>query len=132
MKDRAVKIGVVTMCSLFLPVVSLLLLGLSAGAQQQSGQTLRIANYGGSFTAAQRKYTADLYTKRTGVGVQYIDANPMDHLSKMIASRGRELPYDVVYLDDDVQVQAIKAGVLQKLDKSQVPNLKFIYDEALS
>jgi putative spermidine/putrescine transport system substrate-binding protein len=114
--------------------LALLIMGLGTpvGAQQQTGETLRIANYGGSFTAAQRKYTADPFTKRTGIGVQYIDANPMDHLSKMIASRGRELPYDVVYLDDDVQVQGIKAGVLQKLDKNQVPNLKFIYDEALN
>jgi putative spermidine/putrescine transport system substrate-binding protein len=101
-------------------------------AQQQTAVTLRVANYGGSFTAAQRKYTADLFTKRTGTTVQYIDGNPADHLAKMIASRGREPPYDVVYLDEDVQAQAIKAGVLQTLDKSLVPNLKFIYDEALN
>jgi len=114
---------------------ALLLLGAAAPAtaqQQQTGVTLRVANYGGSFTAAQRKYTADPFTKRTGIAVQYIDANPSDHLAKMIASRGREQPYDVVYLDEDVQAQAISAGVLQKLDKSQVSNLKFVYDEALN
>jgi putative spermidine/putrescine transport system substrate-binding protein len=106
--------------------------GERATAQQQTGLTLRVGNYGGNFTAAQRKYVGDLYTKRTGIAVQYIDANTADHLTKMIASRGREPPYDVVYLDDDVQVQAIKAGVLQKLDKSLVPNLKFLYDEAIN
>jgi putative spermidine/putrescine transport system substrate-binding protein len=110
----------------------LTLMAGSATAQQQTGVTLRVANFGGAFTAAQRRYTAELFTKRTGIAIQYIDANPMDHLAKMIASRGREPPYDVVYLDDDVQVQAIKAGVLQKLDKSQVPNLKFVYEEAQS
>jgi len=101
-------------------------------AQQQSDITLRVANYGGSFTAAQRKYTADLFSKRTGIKIQYIDANPTDHLAKMIASRGREQPYDIAYLDDDVQSNAIKAGVLQKLDKSLVPNLEHVYEQALN
>jgi len=97
---------------------------------QQKDVTIKVANYGGLFTATQRKYAGDLYTRTTGVKVQYIDANPADHLAKMIASRGREAPYDVTYLDLDVQANAIKAGVLEKLDASLVPNLKFVYDEA--
>jgi len=92
--------------------------------------TLRVANYGGAFTASQRKYAADLFTQRTGVRIQFIDGNPADHLAKMIAARGREAPYDVVYLDDDVQARAIQAGVLQRLDPSLVPNLAHLYDEA--
>ncbi len=92
--------------------------------------TLRVANYGGAFTASQKKYAADLFTQRTGVKIQFIDGNPADHLAKMIAAKGREAPYDVVYLDDDVQAKAIAAGVIDKLDESQVPNLKFVYDEA--
>lgn len=101
-----------------------------ANAQNQSGITLRVGQYGGTFAAAQRKYTADLFTKRTGIQIQFIEANPGDHLAKMIASRGREAPYDIVYLDDDVQINAIKAGVLDKIDPAQIPNLKFIYEEA--
>lgn len=97
---------------------------------EDSDVTLRIANYGGQFTITQRKYAGELFTRRTGVKIQYIDANPVDHLAKMIASRGREPPYDVVYLDLDVQANAIKAGVLQKLDPALVPNLKFVYDSA--
>ncbi|MFO1081095.1 MAG: ABC transporter substrate-binding protein [Reyranellaceae bacterium] len=97
---------------------------------QPKDVTIKVANYGGLFTATQRKYAGDLYTRTTGVKVQYIDANPADHLAKMIASRGREPPYDVTYLDLDVQANAIKAGVLEKLDASLVPNLKYVYDEA--
>ncbi len=99
-------------------------------AQPKSDVTLRVANYGGLFTASQRKYAGELFTKRTGVTVQYIDANPSDHLAKMIASKGREAPYDVVYLDDDVQPQAAAAGVLQKINPTMIPNLKHLYDEA--
>ncbi len=114
-----------------LAAVAISLTGFEATAQQpQSDVTIKVGNYGGQFTATQRKYAGDLFTRRTGVKIQYIDANPADHLNKMIASRGREAPYDVVYLDLDVQANAIKAGVLEKFDASLVPNLKFVYDEA--
>jgi putative spermidine/putrescine transport system substrate-binding protein len=97
---------------------------------QQSNLTLRVANYGGVFTAAQKKYAGDLFTARTGVKIEYIDANPPDHLAKLIASKGREVPFDVAYLDDIIQEQAIRAGVLERLDPSILTNLKDIYDIA--
>lgn len=83
---------------------------------QQSNLTLRVANYGGVFTAAQKKYAGDLFTARSGVKIEYIDSNPPDHLAKLIASKGREVPFDVAYLDDIIQEQAIRAGVLERLD----------------
>ena len=87
--------------------------------------TLSVANYGGSFTASQKKYVADLFTERTGVKVEYVDGNPTDHLAKMIASKGREAPFDVVYLDDNVQAEAIQAGVLDKIDEKKYPISNF-------
>jgi putative spermidine/putrescine transport system substrate-binding protein len=99
-------------------------------AEDSADVTIKVGNYGGVFTAIQRKYGGDLFTRTTGAKVQYIDANPADHLAKMIASRGQEAPYDVVYLDTDIQAQAIKAGVLEKFDPSLVPNINFVYDEA--
>lgn len=108
-------------------VVGLIFGAGSAGAQEV---TLRVGNYGGAFTDSQKRYAADLFTKRTGIKIQFIDANPADHVAKMIASRGREAPYDVVYLDDDVQAKAIEANVLEKLDNRLVPNLQHVYDEA--
>ncbi len=100
--------------------------------QAQSDVTIKVANYGGQFTATQRKYAGDLFTRRTGMKVQYIDANPADHLNKMIASRGREAPYDVVYLDLDVQANAIRAGVLEKFDASKASNVKHLYPQTVS
>lgn len=110
--------------------MGLLGFGATSSSFAQSDVTLRVANYGGLFTASQRKYAGELFTKRTGVKVQYIDANPTDHLAKMIASKGREAPYDVVYLDDDIQPQAAGAGVLQKITPALIPNLNHLYDEA--
>lgn len=102
----------------------------SPAFSQQSNITLKVANYGGVFTATLKKYAGDLFTERTGVKVEYINADPVDHLAKLIASKGRAAPFDVVYLDDNVQAEAIKAGVLQKLDPAAVPNLAHIYDKA--
>ncbi|MBC8048948.1 MAG: ABC transporter substrate-binding protein [Chitinophagales bacterium] len=112
-------------------ILALLGLSVALAAQARAEEiTLRVANYGGVFSASQKKYAADLFTQRTGIKIQFIDGNPADHLAKMIASKGREAPYDLVYIDDDVQAKAIAAGVLEKLDPALVPNLKFVYDEA--
>ena len=108
----------------------MLLAGGFNTASAQSNVTLRIACYGGSFTASQKKYAADLYTARTGVKIEWIDGNPSDHLAKLIASRGRQAPFDLVYLDDNVQAEAISAGVLEKIGPSDVPNMSLLYDQA--
>jgi putative spermidine/putrescine transport system substrate-binding protein len=115
-----------------LALIAGMLLTGTATAQQQSDVTIKVANYGGQFTAAQKKYAGELFTKRTGVKVQYIDANPADHLNKMIAARGREAIYDVVYLDLDIQANAIKAGVLEKFDASKVSNVAHLYPQTVS
>lgn len=107
-----------------------LLCAAQIGGARAEDVTLRVASYGGSFTAAQKKYAADLYTARTGVKVEYIDGNPSDHLAKMIASRGRQAPFDVVYLDDNVQSEAIAAGLVEKFTAADVPNLNLLYDTA--
>lgn len=110
--------------------VLVLALGLTTASADSSNVTLRVASYGGSFSAAQKKYAAELYTTRTGIKVEFVDGNPSDHLAKMIASRGREAPFDVVYLDDNVQVEAIGAGLVEKMTATEVPNLDLLYDEA--
>jgi putative spermidine/putrescine transport system substrate-binding protein len=104
--------------------------GTSVQAQQRSDVTIRVGSYGGAFDALQKKYATSLFTARIGVKVEFIDANADDHLAKMIASKGQEPPVDVVYLDDSVQVKAIAAGVIDKFTEKEVPNLKFVYDEA--
>lgn len=103
--------------------------GNSAYAQQKSDVTLKVGTYGGAFDDILMKYAGNLFTARTGVKIQLIDANADDHLAKLIASRGRESPYDMVFLDDGIQVKAIAAGVLGKMNESEVPNLKYVYDD---
>ena len=61
---------------------------IPAAAQQQSNITLRVASFAGPFGEGLQKYSGDLFTKRTGIKIEYIYGNPADHLAKMIASRG--------------------------------------------
>ena len=108
------------------------LTGVVAHAQARSDVTLKVATYGGAFDQLQMKYAASLLTARTGIKVEMIDGNADDHLAKMIASRGREAPYDVVFLDDSVQAKAIAAGLLSKMTEKDVPNLRFVYSSVKS
>jgi putative spermidine/putrescine transport system substrate-binding protein len=103
----------------------------AAAAQLRSDVTLRVASYAGPFGEALQKYSFDLFTKRTGIKIEVQYANPADFLAKMIASRGREAPFDIVCLDDDVTAAAIDAGVLEKLDPSIVTNLQHLYPDAV-
>jgi putative spermidine/putrescine transport system substrate-binding protein len=105
-------------------------LAIAAPGQAQD-ITLRIANYGGNFTQSQNKYVAERFTKQTGVKVQWIDGNPHDHLQKLIASRGRAAPFDIVYLDDKVQPDAIDIDSVMKIDPKIVTNLAKLYPQAL-
>lgn len=100
------------------------------GTANSQSFTLRVACYGGVFTAAQAKYAGALFTSRTGINIQWIDGNPTDHLAKMIASRGRGAPFDVVYYDDLVQDAAISAKVVMKIDPTIVTNLDHVYGVA--
>jgi len=118
-------------------LVSLLggaLLAISAAAPSwaQSSVTLRVGCYGGAFTDAAAKYAAAPFMARTGIKIEWINGNPSDHLAKLIAAKGRPAPYDVVYLDDDIESEAIAAGVLGKSELADVPNIKFLYPQALN
>src|SRR4029079_18230636 len=86
-------------------------IGSIPAAAQQSNITLRVASFAGPFGEGLQKYSGDLFTKRTGLTIDYIYGTPADHLAKMIASRGREAPFDLVAMDEDVNSLAVEEGV---------------------
>lgn len=92
-------------------------------AQPQSDVTLRVASAGGPFTEAVRRNVAERFTRSTGIKVQFIDGNNPDHLAKVIATRGRTPPYDVMITDKATQDSAIANNLLLKLDPELVPHL---------
>src|SRR5579859_719632 len=110
----------------------LLFAAATTSSLAQSSVTLRVGCYGGAFTDAAAKYAAAPFTTRTGIKIEWINGNPSDHLAKLIASKGRPAPYDVVYLDDDIESEAIAAGVLGKSGPADIPNLKYLYAQAIN
>src|SRR5262249_52065075 len=123
--------GVSILKDLAAAAVALAIAISGASAQQQSNVTLKVASFAGPFGEALQKYAFDLFTRRTGIKIEVQLANPADFLAKMIASRGREAPFDIVCLDDDVTAAAIDAKVLGKLNPAIVTNLKHLYPEAV-
>ena len=113
-------------------ILWLLLCFTSAAAQAQpkSDVTLKIGTYGGVFDQILMRYAGNLFTAHTGIKLQLINANADDHLAKLIASKGREAPYDIIFLDDGIQIKAIAAGVVSKITDAELPNLKYVYDDA--
>jgi putative spermidine/putrescine transport system substrate-binding protein len=99
-------------------------------AQERSSATLKVGAFGGAFTAAQKKYVGDIFTQTTGIKVQYVDGPASDLIAKLIASKGREPPFDVVYLEKDVRDDVMDLKLFAKLDSKIVTNLEFLYDEA--
>jgi putative spermidine/putrescine transport system substrate-binding protein len=105
---------------------------LGAPAAQAQDKVLRVATFGGPFSEVLKKYTAERFTRATGVKVEFVFGVPGTFLSQLIAARGRTAPFDVVVLDDSNQGEAARAGVLAKVDESIVTNLKHLYPEAIS
>ncbi len=115
---------------LILSIAALAIMSLASVDAQVSNVTLRVASFGGHAGEVERAYVGDRMTRTTGIKIEWTDGNPSDFLAKLLASRGRDAPYDVVLLDDAVQDAAISAGVLAKLDPAEVPNLQKIYPRA--
>ena len=92
--------------------------------------TLRIATNGGDFAAFEDRYLNARFTRETGIQIVHVANNPPNQVQKLIASKGRPVPFDIAGLDDKTQPEAIGAGVLQKIDPGVVTNLGMLYDAA--
>jgi putative spermidine/putrescine transport system substrate-binding protein len=110
--------------------VSVLTYAAAPAQAQTSNVTLRVATWGGQAGEVEANYVGSRFTRVTGIKIEWTQANPSDHVAKMLASRGREPPFDVVMLDQTAQDTAIRSGLVAKLDATQIPNLKHLYPQA--
>ncbi len=92
-----------------------------AGAQKQ-----RVVNYY-NWSDYQDPTVLDTFTKETGIAVRYDTFDSNDTLeAKLLAGHSG---YDVVVPSAYFLARQIKAGIFRKLDKSQLPNLKYAWPE---
>ncbi len=109
-----------------------LMLCVAGMAMPASAQnvTLRVTSQGGINEVVVGKYIVSRFEHDTGVKVEFVEGNPPTWIQRLVASRGRPAPVDVISLDDKTQPQAVEEELVMKLDPEIVTNLKFLYDEA--
>lgn len=106
---------------------SLVVISHVAFAQEKvsyAGRTLKVATWGGAWRDIRDKLVGQPLGKATGAKLEWVVGNPADHLAKMIAAKGADLPFDVLEMGTIETAKARELGVLDKFDFSLVPNIK--------
>jgi spermidine/putrescine transport system substrate-binding protein len=104
----------------------------SSGSDHTLAKTLRFSNWPLYIDNAKggKHPTLDMFTKKTGVKVQYIeDINDnATYFGKIQGplSRGQSIDRDIIVMTDNSRYPSllIKKGWVEKLDKSAIPNFK--------
>ena len=110
------SISLVAVCA-----AALLVAGVSAGAQKE--RIVNVYNWTDYIAPA----VIEDFSKQTGIKVRYDTFDSNDTLeTKLLAGKSG---YDVVVPTAYFLDRQIKAGVFQKLDKSQLPNLAHVWPE---
>lgn len=99
--------------------------------QPFNGQTLRVATYGGGTGKIFRDVVTGPFEQSTGAHIAWSEGTPENFLAQLIGAKGGTPPYDVVFLEDVEEAQAIAQGVIYKLDLAKIPNAKLLPPKAL-
>jgi spermidine/putrescine transport system substrate-binding protein len=113
-------------------------LARAAAGEADAGKTLVFSNwplYIDIDEKTKRHPSLDLFTKRTGIKLQYIeDINDNAQFFGKIQgplSHGKSIGRDIIVMTDNSPYPSllIKKGWVEKLDKSALPNLKNLQDQ---
>ncbi|MGY3573071.1 extracellular solute-binding protein [Bradyrhizobium sp. USDA 4504] len=96
-----------------------------AQSKKFAGITLRMNGYGGTYDEALRKSVAAPLEEKYGLKIQFIVGTGSGDLVKLIANRDNP-PYDIFMADSPYMVELLKAGVIEEIKVSDVPNIKRI------
>lgn len=111
-------------------------LSISAGSAVAAGKfegvTLTIGTFGGSWKDRLCSVFCPKFEAEGGK-VQWVSGNPRVLLSKLVAARGQDAPFDVVEIVDSSWPETLQGGFVQKYNPANVPNTKDLdskmYDE---
>lgn len=96
---------------------------LVAGCGKKNEETLTFFNYGANIDEATLKEFEEEY----GIKVKMDEFDDMEAMHLKLANS--DVKYDVILVSDALMPKMIEEGLLQKLDKDQIPNLEQL-DEA--
>lgn len=109
----------------FLASAPAILGGRSAHAQGMEGE-LVFASNGGSYQKVIETEIFPEFSKRTGVKkLTFVAGQPADNLAKLRVQKGSP-SIDVIWLAGAVTYQAADEGLLEEIDETRIPNLKFV------
>jgi putrescine transport system substrate-binding protein len=108
-----------TVIAKLLSAAALAFLPLSAGAQEKVVNVYNWSDYVGEGVLED-------FTKETGIKVVYDVYDSMEMLETKVLAGGSG--YDIIVPTDRNLARMIQAGVVQKLDKSRLPNLQHQWD----
>ncbi|APG14967.1 hypothetical protein BKD09_42275 [Bradyrhizobium japonicum] len=99
-----------------------------AQSKKFAGVTLRVNGFGGLYDETLRKCVGAPLEEKYGLKVQFIAGSQSADLVKLIANRDNP-PYDLFQADSAYMVELLKAGVIEEIKDSDVPNIKRILPE---
>jgi putative spermidine/putrescine transport system substrate-binding protein len=109
---------------LALVVVLSLTAGAAQAQQKYAGQTLRVAEFRGSWQQWLLKNIAPRFEQATGAKVEYVPGIPVQFIAQMVANKGQSAPFDVANLSDDLGPQATQQDLVStEPNPALTPNL---------
>ncbi len=100
----------------------------TGGGKPFAGRTIRVATWGGDWGNGVKTSAGKLFEEQTGAKVEYSLGNPVDNLTKLLATRG-EPPFDVMQMDNYTEAIMIEKGLLETVDHSKL-NVNDLFPEA--
>jgi putative spermidine/putrescine transport system substrate-binding protein len=104
---------------------------LQAWVGSSSAQTreLVVATWGGAQEEGWRKSLSPSLEKKYGARIVWVAGFSSQTLAKLRAQKDNP-QIDIAILDDGPHYQAVTLGLVERLDRSKVPNMKDLYDLA--
>ncbi|APG14954.1 hypothetical protein BKD09_42205 [Bradyrhizobium japonicum] len=96
-----------------------------AQSKKFAGITLRINGYGGLYDETFMKSVGVPLEEKYGLKIQFNSGATGSDLIRLIANKDNP-PYDMYMADSAVMVELLKAGVIEEIKQSDVPNIKRI------
>ncbi|MCK1269126.1 extracellular solute-binding protein [Bradyrhizobium sp. 49] len=96
-----------------------------AQSKKFAGLTLRVNGFGGAWDEALRKSVVAPLEEKYGLKVQFTAGSTSADLIKLIANKD-DPPYDLFMADSPYMIELLKAGVVEEIRESNVPNVKRI------
>lgn len=106
--------------------LALLIAGCGGGGGRQgalapaAGRTLSVACFGGQIEHQARTLVGDVVESALGCEVEFELGTSREFLQRLRAAKGSAPPFDVVYLDGIIQEMAVREGLLEEIQESEL------------